>query len=172
MVEVGIQVFSVALFPAALIYGGLSDLASYRIPNWLSVVLVAWFPLAAWSAGLTLGDVLVHFGAGLTVFAAGAGLFMVGALGGGDVKLLAAAATWTGFGHLSPFLLAVTLAGGALAMAVLILRRVPLPEAWRRKGWSRRLLTPGEGIPYGVAIAIAGVTLSARLGAAGPVFGR
>ena len=46
------------------------------------------------------------------------------------------------------------MAGGALAVALLWGRRLHdhLPVA--TPGWMRRLLTPGENVPYGVAIAV------------------
>ena len=57
--------------------------------------------------GLALACAAVVFGAGTAAFAAGA-------LGGGDVKLLAAASLFAGPGLISDFLLVTALAGGVL----------------------------------------------------------
>lgn len=153
-----------ALFPAILIYGGLCDIATYRIPNWLSVTLVACFPIAAWTGGLPVSEILMHFAAGVTIFAVGTALFALRLLGGGDVKLLAAAAVWTGFSLLGPFLLVMAFAGGAMALILLVARRLPLAKLRRHKGWGARLLSPSGKIPYGAAIAIAGIVMTARAG--------
>lgn len=141
---------------AVVIAAAACDVWRLRIPNLLTFGLGGSFfalallnPLAvAWAS---------HLGAGLLVLGAGALLFRLGLLGGGDVKLWAATSLWIGMDGLPLHVLLVALLGGALALLLLIVRtmvsrlltalpagrRTPLP----------RVLTPGEGIPYGVAIA-------------------
>ena len=68
------------------------------------------------------GDLLVT----VAVFAAGALAFHLGALGGGDVKLMAAGALWTGAGLADEFLMITLMAGGVLALAYLA--RGPLDD--------------------------------------------
>ena len=51
-------------------------------------------------------------------------LFGLNLVGGGDAKLLAASALWIGYEQLVPFLLYVTIFGGALALLLLAYRRV------------------------------------------------
>ena len=77
-------------------------------------------------------------------------MFATGKLGGGDVKLLAAVGLWFDFTGALWMILAVALAGGLLALLVLILRSFGWSEEIRRKVV---LLRPGGGNPYGVAIA-------------------
>ena len=67
-------------------------------------------------AGLGLGDMAYHVGAGLLVLAIGVLLFIPGWIGGGDAKLAAAVALWLGFENLFSYLFCVALAGGSLAL--------------------------------------------------------
>ena len=56
------------------------------------------------------------------MFLLGAGLFALGLFGGGDVKLIAAMALWTGFADLARFLLVMGAAGGLLGLVLLLKR--------------------------------------------------
>ena len=100
-------------------------------------------------------DVLSHVGAAFTVLAVTFVFFARGWIGGGDAKLFAAVALWLGWSALLPFLAVTALAGGGLALSLLVMR-----SGWFRpvtigfRGWIGRLATPGENVPYGVAIAI------------------
>ena len=47
-------------------------------------------------------------------------LFVLGAMGGGDMKLMAAMGAWVGSTHVLTLILAVSLAGGVLAVARVI----------------------------------------------------
>jgi len=91
-------------------------------------------------------------GAGAALLLVGIFLFSLGWLGGGDAKILAAAALWLGFDHLVMFLAYTAAFGGALAMAILAYRSMPA-SALPLPGWAERLHTKGEGMPYGIAIA-------------------
>jgi prepilin peptidase CpaA len=100
---------------------------------------------------------------GGVTFLAGIGLFAARALGGGDVKLLAAAALWAGPDHFTLFLLTTALAGGVLAMAALLWRRfAPLLALWRQIA-GLDVLAARPVLPYGVAIAAGGVAVALRL---------
>jgi prepilin peptidase CpaA len=144
-------------FPATLIAAAASDIARYVIPNALPVVLLAAFPLAGFFVGAPAATLGWHAIAGLVMLVIGFVLFIRNMMGGGDVKLLAACAVWTGFPQLPAFVLAVALAGGVLALAALA-ARVVLPES-RRPTW--RLLR-GD-LPYGTAIALGGLAVFHRL---------
>ena len=86
----------------------------------------------------------------LGLLAIGTPMFAAGKLGGGDVKLLAAAGLWFDFTGALQMILAVVLAVGFLALLILILRSFGWSEEIRRRVV---LLRPRGGIPYGVAIA-------------------
>jgi prepilin peptidase CpaA len=82
-------------------------------------------------------------------------VFALGWAGGGDTKLLAAVALWLGWPGAATMLFGTTLAGGALAMALLSLRAPALRHVvLSGPRWMIRLAEPGEGVPYGVAIAV------------------
>lgn len=144
------------LFPAALSYAAVMDVFTMTIPNRISLALLAAFPLAAYLAGFSMHLSLMHLAAFAVVLAAGIALFALRMLGGGDAKLLAVGALWIGFDQLLPFVVHVTVAGGALAIFFLVIRRipvgaVPLPE------WAARLHNSASGIPYGLAICAGGL---------------
>lgn len=147
-----------ALFVGLVLFAALSDIATMEIPNWVSIAVAALFPLAAFLAHLSPLQIGLHIGIGLLVFLIGFGLFALGILGGGDVKVIAAASIWTGAAALSPFTFATTLAGGALAFAMILARKAAKPSN-THPAFLNRLLSPENGIPYAVAIA-AGVIVS------------
>ncbi len=157
------------VFPAVLIAAAVTDVISFTIPNLLSIVLTGAFLVLAPIAGLSLSDTLFHGLAGFATLALGFGLFLLHVVGGGDVKLLAATAVWTGWPHLGPFLLAVALAGGLVAVLLIIARRVARLAQLDPTSRFGRLMSTKEGVPYGVAIAIAGLIVAPRLPIAAPV---
>jgi prepilin peptidase CpaA len=128
------------------------------IPNWVSIAAALLFPPVAFAAGIEPSQIGLHLLVGVGAFALGFGLFSFGVLGGGDVKVIAAATVWTGVAALSSFAFAMTLAGGVLA-AVLLLARKAAKPAEGRPAFLARLLDPARGIPYAVAIAV-GVVFS------------
>jgi prepilin peptidase CpaA len=83
---------------ALLTLAAVIDLRRRRIPNWLTFGLIASGLARAWLvAGVAGAAGLIHATAGL--FAAASipfFLFALGALGGGDVKLLAGVGAWLG----------------------------------------------------------------------------
>ena len=176
-----IQLLAAATTMILLIAAAASDITRYRIPNTIVYAIVAAFAVGAifnfaWPA--IVWPVL----AGVAMFLFGALLFAFGLFGGGDVKLIAAMALWTGFADLPRFLLIMGAAGGLLGLVLLLkrLRQGPAPA-----GLSPASTEPSEAavamapssatpasdaptseaprptrkshIPYGVGIAIAGL---------------
>ncbi len=144
------------LFPAALMIAAVSDVLTMTIPNRLSLALIAAFPIAAFMAGLPMATALMHLAAFAIVLVLCFGLFSVNLLGGGDAKLLATSALWIGMDQLLPFVVMVTLFGGALAVLILAFRRLPV-SALPVPEWTLRLQKSGGGIPYGLAICAGGL---------------
>jgi prepilin peptidase CpaA len=150
-----LQLVALLAFPALVITAALRDATTYTIPNWISVALIAAFVPAALAAGLTAPQVGLHLGIGVAALAMGAGMFALGWIGGGDGKLFAAAGLWLGWPASISYLLVTGLAGGALAVALLGLRSARVrPYVMNGPAWFGRLATPGENVPYGVAIAV------------------
>lgn len=141
------------VFPAAVAFAGAMDLFTMTIPNRISLALVAGFAVLAPFAGLGVGDMASHAGAGLLVLAIGVLLFIPGWIGGGDAKLTAAVALWLGFDNLIGYLFFVALAGGALTILFLKVRATPLPLCVCTQPWAVRLHDRRTGVPYGVALA-------------------
>ena len=149
------QTLLVLVFPALAITAALRDVVSYTIPNWISLALIAAFPVAALAQGMTLPDLGLAFGIGAIALVAGMAMFALRWIGGGDAKLFAAAALWLGWPALTTYLAVTGIAGGALAVGLLSLRSpILLPWAMNGPPWFARLAEPGENVPYGLAIAI------------------
>jgi prepilin peptidase CpaA len=104
--------------------------------------------------GLTGSAVLAAVGIGAALLAAGVALFAFGWIGGGDAKLMAAAALWMGWPAVVPFLLFTAVAGGVLALALIGGKTLNRYYPLARPGWALRLLAPESAVPYGLAIAI------------------
>lgn len=137
-----------------IILAAIYDVLTMTIPNWLSIVLAVLFLIAAPLLGFDMRMLLTHLATGLVVLTIGIGLFAMGWVGGGDVKLAAASALWLGSGLMLEYLFVTAIAGGILSLAILILRRLPLPALLSRQLWVRRLHDPTKGVPYGVALAV------------------
>ena len=147
------------VFPAAMAFAAASDLLTMTIPNRVSLVLVGGFLLLAPFAGLSWSAALAnHLAAGGVVLLVGIAMFAMGWLGGGDAKIIAAAALWLGFDQLLPFLAQTAVFGGLLAVAILAYRKFPA-AALNLPDWALRLHKKGGGIPYGVAIAAAALAV-------------
>jgi prepilin peptidase CpaA len=150
-----VKTIVLGVFAALVIGAAVRDLASFTIPNWISIALAAAFAPAALMAGVPLPEIGVSFAVGVGMLVVGAGMFAVGWIGGGDAKLMASAAIWVGLRGLAPFAVYTALAGGALALGLVALRSAWLrPLAAVGPAWTQRLATPGESAPYGVAIAV------------------
>lgn len=140
------------VFPFAMAFAGALDLLTMTIPNRLTLGLAAAFFVVAPIAGLSWHDLLTHLAAGSAMLIAGIALFSLGWFGGGDAKLLAAAALWLGLEPMTMFLAYVAVFGGALALAILAYRSVPA-GAFPLPHWALRLHAKGGSMPYGLAIA-------------------
>jgi prepilin peptidase CpaA len=153
------QILLLGLFPAAMAFAAASDLLTMTISNRLSLGLALGFFLAAFLIGMSYAEIGWHVLAALTVLAAAFTCFSFGWIGGGDAKLAAATALWFGFSHLMDYLLLAAIFGGALTLLILWCRRWPLPAAFARQPWIVRLHEMSAGIPYGIALAVAGLMI-------------
>lgn len=143
------------VFPALMAYAAASDLLTMTIPNKLSLALVVGFVALAGFGGLPAQSILMHAAAGALVLAVVFVFFAFGWIGGGDAKLAAATALWLGFDTLPDYMMVTALGGGVLTLAVLALRRMPLPDFARSWTWLARIHDVNSGVPYGIALAAA-----------------
>lgn len=154
-----IETIGVVVFLGLSAYAAFSDVARYRIANWISLAIIADFiVITAYAAAFgTLEPVMVmgSLGAGTVMLIAGFALFAAGIFGGGDAKLLAASAVWIGWSGMFRYVILVALIGGLLGLAVLGLRRVAPNRVPGDREWLNNLRSGDHGMPYGVAIAAA-----------------
>jgi prepilin peptidase CpaA len=162
-----IELLLIAVLPALLVGAAAWDLASFTIPNLLPAVMALLFfvfvalALASGHSNLsvTLGGIGWHVAAALVALVAGMALFAAGYVGGGDAKLYAAASLWLGWDMLLEYTLLASLMGGALTLALLAVRRMPLPAMLHGQPWLLRLVDRQAGVPYGIALAAAALLM-------------
>jgi prepilin peptidase CpaA len=147
------------VFPALMAFAAVSDLLTMTIPNRLSLLLIAGFFAMAVLTGMPLETMGLHLGAGMLVLVITFSMFAFGWIGGGDAKLAAATGLWCGFGVLLDYALVASVFGGLLSLAILYWRRSLLPEFALRIDWIARLHHAKTGIPYGIALAAAGLAV-------------
>jgi prepilin peptidase CpaA len=151
---------------ALLLAGAVADIRNRRIPNALNgALLVAGLVCAGrWSAALS------GLAAALVVVVALWLPWRAGRIGGGDVKMAAAAAAWMGLPNLLPYLLATALAGGLVA---LVCAALSSRQARQEMGANLTAAAAGLGVPdvtirggggrmsvpYGAAVALGALVL-------------
>ena len=123
---------------------------TFTISNRLNLAVALLAPLYWWSVALPVWPgVAVQIALAGGVFLLLALAFSAGLMGGGDVKLAAALALWFPPVSTLRFLIIMSIAGGLLTLAFLVVH-------WLRKKEGR------PEIPYGVAIAIGGLAILAQ----------
>ena len=162
-----IHLVTLSLFMGLLLSAAIGDLKRYRIPNSYSISLVALYPLFVLSAPYAVSP-LVSLSIMAAVLVLSIVAFALRWIGGGDAKLLAAAALFAGPAMIIEFLVVTALAGGMLSVVMLSRSlRVSLASTLDHVGnHTLRDAMRADVIPYGVAIAAGGVFLALRLVAA------
>ena len=138
-----------AALPVLLVWAAAVDILTRAIPNSVVLLLIALFGVFAATAGMPLTQIAAHTACAGGVLAFGFLLFSRSMIGGGDAKLLAAAALWFGFDSLLHFLAGTALAGGVLSLACLAASAVKV-QLGSEQAFART-------IPYGAAIATGGL---------------
>jgi prepilin peptidase CpaA len=147
--------------------GAFTDIRTNRIPNWLTYSglvagLALQVALGGWR-GLEQGLLGALVGGGVFFL-----FFLLGGMGAGDVKLLAAVGAWVGTRQAVTVLIATGVAGGALALLYMVFYRSVWPTIrnlgkllrfYLRRGIRPHpeinLAEPGRvRVPYGLAIAM------------------
>lgn len=156
---IAIAYLLLSVFPAALIIAAANDIYEFKIPNWISIVLVAVYPLAGFAVGASYHVMVEGALIGAAALTIGFGLFAAKIVGGGDAKLFAATAPWLGLGSLGVFLFNTAIAGLFLALSMAMFRKLPVLPVYAHAPWLMRLHERKKDLPYAVAIA-AGALLS------------
>jgi prepilin peptidase CpaA len=137
----------IALLAGGLVAASVYDWRSRTIPNGLNAGIALLAIPFWWASGLALWpDVALQVGIAAIVFALFVGAFALGAMGGGDVKMIGALALWLPPIAVLELLVIMSIAGGVLTLAMVIPHRIA-----RSAGQPE--------IPYGIAIAFAGLWL-------------
>lgn len=134
-------------------WAAASDTMRLRIPNRLTVYLLAGFGLSVAVAQPGWMHLATHAAVGLAILCGGLILFARGWMGGGDVKLLAVTGLWLGPAATPALLLLTALAGGVLTLMLLACRA--LGAGRLAGGRIAALRDPMDRVPYGIAIAAA-----------------
>ena len=141
-----------ALFPLALVYAGLMDLATMKIRNWLVLAVALGWLLLAPLAGFGLAELGSSAAVAAFVFVVTFAFFAFGWIGGGDAKLAAASALWFQPEQALFYFTYAALIGGLLSLLILQLRARPVPAIYGLP-FLANLQDPKAGIPYGAAFA-------------------
>lgn len=146
------------VFPFCMVFAAVSDMVSMTITNRIPLFLLAAFVLVAPLTGMDWQSFGMHLAAGGLVLSVTFGLFAIGAMGGGDAKLLAATSLWFGFGfELLQYLVTASFFGGVLTLAILGLRGSPAAVFVSHNMFLRHIVNAKLGIPYGIALGIGGL---------------
>lgn len=146
------------VFPFCMVFAAVSDMLSMTIANRVSLVLVAAFAIVAPFTGMEWSAYGMHLTAGLLVLSVTFGLFAIGAMGGGDAKLLAATSVFFGLNmSLMNYLVISTLIGGAVTLGIMVYRKSPMAVFTGHNLFLRHFADEKAGIPYGIALGIGGL---------------
>ena len=149
-----------ALVTAGLLAAAAEDMMRLRISN-ITVLVVLGSAIVAMAVEGFHGPLWQNAVVFAAILAAGTLAFARNLLGGGDVKILAAAGLWVGV-DAAPWLLAsVFVAGGVVAVLFIIVRKL----RGRKRSEANR-------IPYGVAIAAGALFVFGTQYANRPMFAR
>jgi prepilin peptidase CpaA len=126
------------------------DLRTFETPDTITVLLIICAALLG--LGTPGFDWASHAAAGGAFFACGLLAFARGWLGGGGVKVMTGCACWATLGTLAAQVVLIAIAGGVLALVLMLLRR-GLAVAGVTGDNAPRLVQVGADLPYAVGIA-------------------
>ena len=140
----------VALLAAMLVWIAVVDVRTYTISDRVNLAIALLAPVYWWAAGVPLWpEATIRIGVAIVVFLLFAAAFYFNAMGGGDVKLAGALALWFTPYETAKLIVIMSIVGGLLTLVVIGIHRM-------RKKEGR------PEVPYGVAIAAAGLWLLAQ----------
>ncbi len=151
-----LTLFIAMVFPGLMALSASMDFLTMRIPNPIPAVLaLTYFTLAALC--LPSQVILSDASCGIVILIVAFSMFSAGWIGGGDAKLAAATALWMGWSQVLDYGIAASIFGGALTLGLLMARATPLPAILAGFPAISRLHNPKSGVPYGIALAAAGM---------------
>lgn len=145
------------MLSALLAIAMLTDAARFIIPNWLNGLIALLFPVFLFMVPEAKDVEYLNALYGFAIlFGVGYVLFIFNIMGGGDIKMFSVLALWIGFGEpLLEFVLFTAVLGGLMTLVLLFGRLVAAFVGSRLPSSPDipRVLSFGEPIPYGIAIA-------------------
>lgn len=145
------------LFTSLLCLALVSDFHAFRIPNRISLALIALYPVYLTALPHPV-DWLSALGIFTVTLALGMVAFAFRTVGGGDIKLLAAVSLWAGADGAISFFFVTAMIGGALSLLLVSPYRVNIAHFCDTAGQLRmRDVFLGNTVPYGLAIGSAGI---------------
>lgn len=161
-----------ALFAFLVLFGALSDLSRFRIPNWVSYSLVLLFAVQTFliwlatpympSLGFRLPLWAFNILIALVVFAVAVVFWKLKYIGGGDVKYLAATSLWMGLQGSAVFIVLLTVLTLVMALVLKLLGNWGfLVHGSRLPVFAKNLFSKVENnqLPYGFPIGIAALLM-------------
>ena len=137
----------ITLLCVVLVAAAVEDVLRLKISNVTVLAVIATALIGMGMRGLSM-DMWQNFAVFGGLLVIGTFLFSARIMGGGDVKLFAAVGLWVDLQHAALLVATILIAGGLLALAVLL----PRLAARRSNGtpWRERK----KDLPYAVAIAM------------------
>jgi len=139
-----------------LVWAGMSDLRYLRIPNWISLLMIAGFVgLAFWLPAAEIQSRLI---VAALAFVIGFILFALGTLGAGDVKMLSALLLFVPSQYLAGFFLLFS-----IGLAIAIIGIVSARRFYFFQGRGFLSIDSPNVLPMGISIGFAGIALPVSL---------
>jgi prepilin peptidase CpaA len=128
-----------------LAYAAVGDVRARTIPNWLVIAIAAAAPVMWALTGMSIWpDMILQIGVAIGFMVLFSIFFALNAMGGGDVKLIAALALWFPAIAFLQLLMVMSIIGGVITIGMWV------REKARKSGNTIE-------VPYGVAISLAGL---------------
>lgn len=144
------QLILAAIVAALLVVAAITDGRHRIIPDWLNIAIALLAIPYWWATDLSLWPgVAIQFGIAGLAFAILLGVFALGQMGGGDVKLIVALALFLAPLDFLRMIWIMAVAGGVLTVIMIVRYRVKKSEGTFEN-------------PYGIAIAFGGLVALAE----------
>lgn len=172
MLSLFLYTFGLVITLGATAMAAWSDVCRFRIPNVVSVLVLAGFAVAYVGASLVPGvdvvpifqTLLSHGAAFVLVFVLTLILFATHSIGAGDAKFASALALWVGLQGVALFIFYMSLIGGVMGIATLAVKRWKPFGAVPEGSWLAAAQGGQNRLPYGLAIALGFVLVAGAMG--------
>lgn len=140
-----------------LVVSAYCDIRFRILPDTASIILVV-LAVVRWSWPADWVGLGWSFGYAFALFVFGAATFARGWLGGGDVKLMSATSFFLGANSFISFIVVMSFAGGGISLVMLVrILAMKIIRIWRPRPDGAEVAAIEHTVPYGAAIALAGL---------------